>query len=88
MRLELGLGSGRRDVDGLYIEEGSVEGERNSSSKEDMFNKWIAWFDMEVAVELRTDLALRVVPTVDWDWFLRRNVDFSREWEVLRREIE
>jgi hypothetical protein len=58
MRLELGPGSGRRNVDGLYTEERGVEGRRDLSS---------SCFDAEVAVELRTDLASRMVLTVDTD---------------------
>jgi hypothetical protein len=67
MRLELGTGSG--NVDRLYTEERGVEGrgDSSSSSKEGMFNKRISCFDVGVAVELRTDPASRIVPTVDWD---------------------
>jgi len=83
MRLELRPGSG--NVDRLYTEERGVEGrgDSSSSSKEGVFDERIFRFDVEVAVELRTDPASRTVPTVDWDWFLKRDVGFSREQEDL-----
>ena len=65
MPLELGLGSG--NVDRLYKECGvEGRGDSSSSSKEGMFNERISCFDVEVAVELRTDPE-RTVPTVDCD---------------------
>jgi hypothetical protein len=65
MEVNLGL----RSVNGLYAEERGVEcrGDSSASSKGGMFNKRVSCLDVEVVVERRTDLALPMVPTVDWD---------------------